>query len=47
MITSARSALLDRVRWESGHADVWRISAAAEAFAAVVAGLVDRGRAAA
>lgn len=41
MINSARKALLGAFQWESGHADVWRILADADAFAAVVAGLVE------
>lgn len=36
----ARQALLDTFRWESGHADIWRVFANAAAFAAVVRGLV-------
>jgi len=35
----ARKALLDRFRWQSGHADVWRVFTDSDAFAAVVAGL--------
>jgi adenine phosphoribosyltransferase len=45
VITSARRALLGAFRWESGHADVWRIFADADVFAAVVAGLVEPWRA--
>jgi adenine phosphoribosyltransferase len=46
MIASARASLLETFRWESGHADVWRVFADAEALQAVVAGLVEpwRGR---
>ena len=40
MTSDARKALLGRFRWVSGHADVWRVFADADAFAAVVAGLV-------
>lgn len=40
----ARSALLDTFRWESGHADVWRVFADPGAFAAIVAGLVEPWR---
>jgi adenine phosphoribosyltransferase len=44
VIESARDALLQTFRWESGHADVWRVFADADAFAAVVAGLVEPWR---
>jgi adenine phosphoribosyltransferase len=40
MTSDARRALLDEFRWVSGHADVWRVFADADALAAVVAGLV-------
>jgi adenine phosphoribosyltransferase len=40
MTSDARRALLGSFRWVSGHADVWRVFADADAFAAVVAGLV-------
>jgi adenine phosphoribosyltransferase len=43
--TSARSRLLNRFRWQSGHADVWQIFADADAFAGIVAGLVEPWRA--
>jgi adenine phosphoribosyltransferase len=45
VIISARSRLLDTFRWQSGHADVWRIFADADAFAAIIAGLVEPWRA--
>ncbi len=40
----ARRAVLRTFRWESGHADVWRVFADADALAAVVNGLVDPWR---
>src|SRR4051812_19801333 len=40
MTPQARRALLDRFRWVSGHADVWRVFADADALAAIVGGLV-------
>jgi adenine phosphoribosyltransferase len=47
MTSEARRALLDTFRWVSGHADVWRVFADADALAAVVTGMVapwrDRG----
>jgi len=43
-IDEARVALLDRFRWEGGHADVWRIFVDAEAFAQVIAGVVEPWR---
>jgi adenine phosphoribosyltransferase len=47
MTRPARRALLDRFRWVSGHADVWRVFRDADALTAVVSGLVapwrDRG----
>lgn len=45
VIDAARTRLLDKFRWQSGHADVWRIFADADAFAAVVTGLVEPWRA--
>jgi adenine phosphoribosyltransferase len=44
MAKPARSALLGRFRWEAGHADVWRVFADGDAFAAVVDGLVEPWR---
>jgi len=44
VIDEARAALLDQFRWESGHADVWRIFVDGNAFASVVAGLVEPWR---
>lgn len=43
-MTEARAALLETFRWQAGHADVWRVFANADAFAAVVAGLVEPWR---
>ena len=45
--TSARGrdAFLRRFAWDGGHADVWRVFGDGEAFAAVVAGLVEPWRA--
>lgn len=40
MIDAARRAVLDRFRWEGGHADIWRVFADAEALQLVVGGLV-------
>jgi adenine phosphoribosyltransferase len=40
MAAEARRAFLARFRWVSGHADVWRVFAEGDAFAAVVDGLV-------
>jgi adenine phosphoribosyltransferase len=39
--SAARDAVLRTFRWESGHADVWRVFADAEALRAVVAGLTE------
>jgi len=33
-VTEARTALVETFRWQAGHADVWRVFADAEAFAA-------------
>jgi adenine phosphoribosyltransferase len=44
VIASAREALLRTFQWESGHANVWRIFADGDVFAAVVAGLVEPWR---
>lgn len=44
VLNSARDALLRTFRWESGHSDVWRVFADSDAFAAVVAGLVEPWR---
>ncbi|ADB74142.1 phosphoribosyltransferase [Geodermatophilus obscurus] len=46
MTTAAHDALMTHFRWEGGHADMWRVFADAEAFAAVLDGLVEpwRGR---
>jgi adenine phosphoribosyltransferase len=40
MTPEARRALLNRFRWVSGHADVWRVFADPDALAAIVGGLV-------
>lgn len=46
MAAAAARIVLERFRWVGGHADVWRLFEDAEAFQAVVRGLVDpwRGR---
>lgn len=44
VIAEARRALLDTFRWESGHADMWRVFADPGAFAAILAGLVEPWR---
>jgi adenine phosphoribosyltransferase len=38
---AARERLLGRFRWQSGHADVWRLFSDAETLAVVVEGLAD------
>jgi adenine phosphoribosyltransferase len=43
-VTEARAALLAAFRWESGHANVWRVFADPDAFPAVVQGLVEPWR---
>ena len=40
-VTEARTALMETFRWQAGHADVWRVFADADAFVAVVEGLVE------
>jgi adenine phosphoribosyltransferase len=39
-VAAARSALLRQFRWDDGHADVWAVFRDAEAFAAVLRGLI-------
>lgn len=41
MPAEARRLLLERFRWMSGHADVWRVFRDAGAFRSVVTALVD------
>jgi adenine phosphoribosyltransferase len=44
MPTSPRSALLEHFRWCAGHADLWAVFADPDAFAVVVAGLIEPWR---
>jgi len=41
MTSAGRAAVLERFRWEQGHADVWRVLTDAAALHAVVEGLAD------
>jgi adenine phosphoribosyltransferase len=43
-ISSARDQLLQTFRWQSGHADVWRVFADQTTFAAVISAIVEPWR---
>lgn len=44
VVARARAAMLDRFRWQDGHADVWRVFEHGPSLAAVVAGLAEPWR---
>lgn len=44
VVRVARAALLDEFRWDTGHADIWRVFTNAAALTAVVAGLAEPWR---